>query len=143
MEKILTELASYSAVHMPGCKWTVIETYRPQSRQDALFAKGRTAPGRIVTKTRSSRHTLCLAFDIVPFANGQPLWNADKRHWAYLGHLARKHGLVWGGDWDSDGSSDDESFVDSPHVEWPRSDLAMTRAAIAWRDRQPWFGSIR
>lgn len=48
-----------------GLRVQITETYRPQERQDELFAQGRTTPGRIVTWTRNSRHTLRKAWDFV------------------------------------------------------------------------------
>ena len=43
---------------------TITETSRSQSRQDALYAQGRNAPGQVVTWTRQSRHTDGLAVDV-------------------------------------------------------------------------------
>lgn len=43
----------------------VIEGYRPQERQNELYAQGRTKPGRKVTWTLNSRHTTGRAIDIV------------------------------------------------------------------------------
>jgi D-alanyl-D-alanine dipeptidase len=48
-----------------GYKVEVTETYRSQSRQDALFAQGRTEPGHVVTWTRASNHTIGRAADLV------------------------------------------------------------------------------
>lgn len=42
----------------------IVEGFRPQSRQDFLYAQGRTQPGEVVTWTRSSKHTLGLAADV-------------------------------------------------------------------------------
>jgi peptidoglycan LD-endopeptidase CwlK len=74
----------------------VIETYRPQSRQDELYAQGRTEPGRKVTWTKNSKHTLRLAADVVPRVNGQIAWNR-RDLFDRWGEIAEKHGLVWGG----------------------------------------------
>lgn len=48
-----------------GYKVEVVETYRTQARQDALFAQGRTEPGQVVTWTRASQHTRGHAADLV------------------------------------------------------------------------------
>jgi hypothetical protein len=48
-----------------GYKVEVVETYRSQARQNALFAQGRTEPGQVVTWTRASNHTLGRAADLV------------------------------------------------------------------------------
>jgi hypothetical protein len=44
---------------------SIVETYRSQDRQDALFAQGRGTPGPIVTWTRNSRHTQGRAADVM------------------------------------------------------------------------------
>ncbi len=43
----------------------VVETVRSQTRQDALFAQGRTAPGPVVTWTRTSPHQEARAADVM------------------------------------------------------------------------------
>ena len=48
-----------------GYKVEVVETYRSQARQNALFAQGRTEPGQVVTWTRASNHTAGRAADLV------------------------------------------------------------------------------
>jgi hypothetical protein len=48
-----------------GYKVEVTETYRSQSRQNALYAQGRTEPGQVVTWTRASHHTAGRAADLV------------------------------------------------------------------------------
>jgi hypothetical protein len=48
-----------------GYKVEVTETYRSQSRQNALYAQGRTDPGQVVTWTRASKHTAGRAADLV------------------------------------------------------------------------------
>lgn len=89
----------------------IICTYRTGTEQDALYAQGRTAPGRIVThaKAGESRHNLtvdgraaAMAFDAVPMRNGKILWDAtgeSSAEWQRMGAIAKKIGLAWGGDW--------------------------------------------
>ncbi len=48
-----------------GHEVTVVETLRPQERQDRLFAQGRTAAGPVVTWTRNSNHTRGRAADLM------------------------------------------------------------------------------
>jgi hypothetical protein len=134
VEAILTELAHYSATHMPGYRWMVTEGHRSVKRQQWLYAQGRTRRGSIVTqrdgvKTRSN-HQSSLSVDFAasqrkPNGNWVVDYGIEQRHWNYLGHLARKHGLVWGGDW--------KTFVDRPHVEWPESDQAAYANARKWQ----------
>lgn len=48
-----------------GLEVKVVEGFRPQSRQDQLFAQGRTTDGPVVTWTRNSQHTKGRAADLV------------------------------------------------------------------------------
>lgn len=70
--------------------------FRSPTQQDRLYAQGRTAPGPIVTYTRSSAHESGLAFDLdlldYPRSVGMPLWK-------FLGAWWKSQGLRWGGDW--------------------------------------------
>lgn len=71
-----------------GVQVSVVETYRPQARQDALHAQGRSAPGQVVTWTRNSRHTQGRAVDVM--VNGG---YTDARAFATLQQVAREEGL--------------------------------------------------
>jgi hypothetical protein len=138
VDAVLAGLQAWCKVHAPKWEVKVIEGYRPQSRQDELYAQGRTKPGFIVTKTRNSRHTDCLAVDLVPFVDGKPNWEASEAFWLYYGHLCRLNKITWGGDWNSDGKLD--PFRDNPHCEWSKFDLITRAKARAWRDKQEWRG---
>lgn len=129
VERVLAEMAAYSAAHMPGHAWIVVEGFRTAEYQHSLYEKGRTKPGSIVTNRdgvkKRSNHQSSLAVDIAPVSGGNVRWGVDAEHWAYLGHVARSHGLEWGGDW--------KKFVDKPHVEWPESDKATYALARKWQ----------
>lgn len=71
-----------------GVRVDVVETFRPQARQDALHAQGRTAPGPVVTWTRNSRHTQGRAVDVT--VNGG---YTDSRAFSTLQRVAREEGL--------------------------------------------------
>ncbi|MEC1304333.1 M15 family metallopeptidase [Lysinibacillus capsici] len=86
----------------------ITETYRSQERQNYLYAQGRTRPGQIVTWTLSSKHTSRLAWDI---AIGPPQSLYDETTLKRVGGIARKLGIVWGGDW--------TGSRDRPHFEVP------------------------
>lgn len=75
----------------------VICTERSQSEQNELFAKGRTTPGPKVTWTRKSNHLHGAAFDVAIMQGGKITW--EPKEYLELGRIARKIGLVWGGDW--------------------------------------------
>ncbi|MBC7843035.1 MAG: M15 family metallopeptidase, partial [Gemmatimonadaceae bacterium] len=66
----------------------IVETVRSQSRQDALFAQGRTEPGPVVTWTTHSKHGTGLAADLI--VDGA--WK-NPVGYAHLATLARQEGL--------------------------------------------------
>jgi hypothetical protein len=84
----------------------VYETYRSRQRQKLLFDRGATKLEQVGV------HHYGLACDIVKSVNGQPSWKGD---FSFLGRLAKKHGLIWGGDWGRPGSPN--RFVDAVHVQ--------------------------
>jgi peptidoglycan L-alanyl-D-glutamate endopeptidase CwlK len=90
----------------------VVQGLRTFAEQDALYAKGRTAPGEIVTNAKGgqSNHNFGLAVDLCPFVGGRPQWN-DIPGFTRIGAEAAKHGLEWGGGW--------KKFIDKPHVQLP------------------------
>lgn len=89
-----------------GFEVMVFETFRSQARQQQLYAQG-------ATKLRTvGVHNYGLACDIVKVVGGEPSWKGD---FSFLGLLARKHGLIWGGDWGTPGQH--HSFIDSVHVQ--------------------------
>jgi hypothetical protein len=96
-----------------GISVEVVQGLRTFEEQDALYAKGRTEPGPIVTQARGgeSNHNFGLAADLCPFAGGKPDWSAPIDVWAAIGKTAIAHGLEWGGQW--------KKFVDKPHVQLP------------------------
>jgi len=67
---------------------------RTQERQNQLYAQGRTAPGKIITWTKNSRHIIIpelgygFAFDVVPYIRGRYLW--EEMHCAILATLIFK-----------------------------------------------------
>lgn len=99
----------------------VTDGVRTTAQQQALYAKGRTAPGLVVTHadgvTNKSNHQVKAdgwghAVDLAFLDDdGRPSW-ADAHPWDLLGAMARASGLKWGGDWKG-------ALVDRPHVELP------------------------
>lgn len=91
-----------------GITLIITEGFRTKEYQDALYAKGRTAPGKIVTNakgsTYSSQHMWGIAFDIA--INDSKLLY-DTATIKRVAVIAKKIGLGWGGDW--------KSIVDTPH----------------------------
>lgn len=88
-----------------GRPFRISEAYRSQKRQNALYAQGRTAPGPIVTWTRSSNHTRRLAVDIYPIPH--PSYTAYKA----IEEVASKFGISH------------PFSIDLPHFEFTEVDL--------------------
>lgn len=98
----------------------VFETLRTNERQAFLYGFGRDYDDGRGTVTQSATahdtwHGYGLAVDIICMRRK---WSAAPDFWHVLGTSARRHGLVWGGDWNGDWSISDESFVDRPHIQW-------------------------
>lgn len=87
----------------------VISGLRTYAEQDALYAQGRTKPGRIVTKARGgySNHNFGIAFDIGVFEGARYLPESPKYN--AVGALGMDLGLEWGGNW--------KTIVDQPHFQ--------------------------
>ena len=84
----------------------ITETYRSPTRQQYLYAQGRTRSGQIVTWTLNSNHSSRLAWDI---AVGPPQALYDIATLNKVGAIARRIGITWGGDWSKN--------IDRPHFE--------------------------
>jgi peptidoglycan L-alanyl-D-glutamate endopeptidase CwlK len=98
-------------------------TWRSPEEQAALYARGRTKPGRIVTwaKPGQSEHNAVMngrpaarAFDVVPLRAGKPVWGTggngidedprddatdDLEVWQRVGAIGERVGLSWAGRW--------------------------------------------
>ena len=86
----------------------VAEGFRTFEEQNALYAKGRTTDGSIVTNARGgySNHNFGLAFDIVGITNGKIDYDLN---WNKLSAIGKSQGFEWGGDW--------KSIEDKPHFQ--------------------------
>ena len=103
-----------------GIRLIVTGTLRTLAAQAALYAQGRTAPGKIVTNARAgySFHNFGLAIDVVPAELvALPGWGDTPAQrdradalWRRLGAIGRGQGLRWGGDF--------VRLLDRPHFEW-------------------------
>lgn len=83
-----------------GVDVLITSTYRDNESQAALYAQGRTTPGKIVTNARAgeSFHNYHCAFDFVPIVNGKAVWN-DLALFRKCGEIGKSCGLEWAGDW--------------------------------------------
>lgn len=106
-----------------GLHVTVTDGFRSSDAQAAIYAKGRTEPGPIVTNAPpgSSWHEFGLAFDVAPVdETGRAFWPNDTKFWTWLGELGERLELAWGGRWQT---------PDWGHFEYhPGVTLAMARA---------------
>ena len=84
-----------------GIDLLVTSTYRDGESQNALYAQGRTAPGKIVTNAKAgeSFHNYRCAVDVVPLVAGKPRWDVKDEVWQTIGKLGKEAGLEWAGDW--------------------------------------------
>ena len=105
-----------------GIKIGISQCLRTTAEQDALYAKGRTAPGGIVTNakgsTYSSMHQWGVAFDfyLIMDVDGDgktsdDAFNNATKLFDKVGKLGQSIGLEWGGSW--------KSIVDKPHFQLP------------------------
>ena len=85
-----------------GIDVIITSTYRDMESQAALYAQGRTAPGKIVTNAKAGQswHNYRLAFDFCPIINGKAQWN-DTKLFTRCGEIAESVGLEWAGRWKS------------------------------------------
>jgi peptidoglycan L-alanyl-D-glutamate endopeptidase CwlK len=130
--RVMLELA-LDDVKSQGVNPLVVETYRPQVRQNYLYCQGHTiaecvakginksfaeayCPAKIVshpTKTVNSVHTSRKAVDVVPqrMVNKKmtAIWDINDPQTQIIIKTMQKYGFEAGANWDS--------FVDSPHFQ--------------------------
>lgn len=98
---VATKAAAFvSACRAAGIDVLITSTYRDHESQNALYAQGRTTPGKRVTNARGGQswHNHRCAFDFVPIVNGKAMWN-DTRTFKRCGVIAESLGLEWAGRW--------------------------------------------
>ena len=112
-KKFLTDAKKVAADY--GCDYVAISGNRTYKEQDALYAKGRTKPGKIVTNARGgqSNHNFGIAADFGVFCNGQYIDETNPKLASKIHKDVAKdsldYGIEWGGNW--------KSFKDEPHFE--------------------------
>ena len=110
------------ALAKQGIKVMMTCGYRSVAEQNRLYARGRTAPGSVVTSARGgySWHNWGLAADYVFIIDGKVSW---KGPWDVFGRVARQCGLEWGGYW--------LRFKDRPHVQWTKGKTLAQMRSLA------------
>ncbi|WP_282140701.1 M15 family metallopeptidase [Cytobacillus oceanisediminis] len=102
-----------------GINVVITQDFRSIEEQDALYEKGRTAEGSIVTHAKGgeSYHNFGLAIDFALMSvDGQVIWDMNydsngnsKADWTEVVEIAKELGFEWGGDW--------TQFKDYPHLQ--------------------------
>lgn len=102
-----------------GINIVITDGFRSRERQNALYARGRSKEGNIVTYVEGgeSYHNYGLAIDFaLQLDNGNVIW--DTQHdgngngnsdWMEVVTIAKNLGFEWGGDW--------RGFKDYPHLQ--------------------------
>jgi peptidoglycan LD-endopeptidase CwlK len=92
-----------------GITIKVISGLRTYDEQNALYAQGRTKPGRVVTNARGgySNHNFGIAFDIGVFDGAS--YVPESPRYKAVGALGAELGLEWGGNW--------KTIKDEPHFQ--------------------------
>lgn len=100
---------------LKGYDVMITQGFRSPEYQNALYAQGRTKPGKIVTNLMGtgknpSKHCLGKAFDICFVANKKAFYPpVSDKVWDVAAEIGKKCGLTPGRFW--------KKFVDSPHFE--------------------------
>lgn len=96
----------------------IVEALRTFDEQNALYAQGRTKPGKKVTQAKGGQsfHNYGVAFDFALLIDDKEIswdikkdWDGDKiADWMELVNVFRRAGWEWGGTW---------KFQDNPHLQ--------------------------
>lgn len=103
--------AALSACKLAGLDVLVTCTFRDGAEQNALYAQGRSAPGKIVTNAHAgeSMHQYRMALDLVPLVHGKPDWDGSHPVWHQVAGIFKAYGFEWGYDW--------AHFKEMPHFQ--------------------------
>lgn len=99
--------------------FSVLQGTRSQEEQDMLYRKGLS---KLMYPNSKHNSYPSLAVDVAPY----PIDWHDHLAFGHLAGIIRScahdfgHGVRWGGDWDGDGESNDQRFMDIGHFELQR-----------------------
>jgi peptidoglycan L-alanyl-D-glutamate endopeptidase CwlK len=128
-EKLLTcdpalRAVATRALELSPVDFTIIYGWRDQATQNALVASGNSKTPWPTSKHNAvnSQGPCSRAIDFAPVSNGRIDWKDTHMFALVAGVLfaaAKERGvkLRWGGDWDSDGNTTDQKFMDWGHIE--------------------------
>jgi peptidoglycan L-alanyl-D-glutamate endopeptidase CwlK len=114
LRRRILQLDQLLTAQTPAIHLRVTQALRTWPEQAALYARGRTAPGPIVTNAKpgASMHNYGLAVDCVPDLPGPILWQPDwftgDARWKTFLAQALTCGLAEGAEW--------RTFPDAPHL---------------------------
>jgi len=116
----LLQKVARRAIEITEQDFTIIEAYRGKVEQNNAYAKGNT---KVRFPNSAHNQKPACAIDVIPYPFKG--WNDDNIHkeLAKVNEAFQKASkelnipIRWGADWDRDGSSKDERFIDSPHFE--------------------------
>jgi len=104
-------LAVYAEAIKEEINILIYSTIRTIEEQKRNVASG-------ASKTMRSYHLVGQAFDVVLCDGPVDNWNGyGKPDFIKFIAICKKNGLTWGGDWNNNGTSRDETFIDSPHFQ--------------------------
>lgn len=102
-----------------GITILVTDGFRSSEEQNAIYAKGRTTEGKVVTQVQGghSYHNYGLAVDFaLRTKKGEVVWDMEydgnkngRSDWMEVVEIAKRLGFSWGGDW--------KNFPDYPHLQ--------------------------
>lgn len=112
LRKLTNELVT--ACERKGIPIKITQGFRSKAEQDALYAQGRTKPGKVVTNAKGSSYSSCHMWGIaIDFArnDGKAPYDDSDGFFTKVGKVGKSLGLEWGGDW--------KSIKDKPHFQLP------------------------
>ena len=109
------------AIQLTTQDFTIIEGVRTLDKQREYYRKG-------ASKTMKSKHLIQVdgfghAIDVYPYYDGKVQVNAPFSKFKEIAQAFLKAAgemgvdLTWGADWNQNGRTDDERFIDSPHFQ--------------------------
>ena len=114
------------AIRATPVDFTIVWGYRGEEQQNALHASGASHKPYPESKhnRRASGEPAAIALDFAPWVDGRIYWD-DTHMFAlvagvFLAAAALRPQPVelrWGGDWDSDGKTTDQTLMDWGHIE--------------------------
>jgi peptidoglycan L-alanyl-D-glutamate endopeptidase CwlK len=144
-------IALVNKAYNQGIRIAVTSGYRSNEQQAEKYGQGRKSfiyNGKEYGSPRQAKvsnakpgtsfHNFGLAFDVTVFdINKNPVWN-DLATYNKVGKMGQELGLTWGADWDGDGRSDDEKFIDLPHFQ---HDFGLTLAQLRAGAKPPRYNA--